>query len=91
LLRLAAFILALTAIAVGLVAIRRSYALICHETQQLRLEQIRLSRKLWDQQERLGVLTRPDSIRSRAEEMTLGLTDRDVLEVAANGQPHRPR
>ena len=75
--RLVLMILSLAAIGVGLVQIRRAETRACHRIQELQGQQVRLRRRLWDQQIRLGRITAPEEIRRRAEEMALWLTDRD--------------
>jgi len=74
--RLLAVILALGAMAIALVHIRRAEIGAAHETQVLRAEQVRLRRVLWDQQVELGRLTAPGQVQRRAEEMSLGLTEK---------------
>ncbi len=75
--RIGLVIVLLAAMAVGLVHIRRSEMYVRHEIQRLSQQQILLRRKLWDQQVHLGYLTAPATIRSRADEMALGLILRD--------------
>jgi len=84
-LRLAIVIVSVTAIAVGLVHLRRREIAARHRIQRLAAEQVRLRRALWDQQVRLGELTAPGCVRQRAEEMALGLwpkTDQAPAQMA---------
>ena len=73
--RLAFVIVALAAVAVGLVQLRRREIGIRHEIQQIRLKRVALRRTLWDQQVRLGYLTGPQQINRRVEDSPLGRTD----------------
>ena len=66
----------LAAVAVTLVKLRRAEITARHETLRLQRAEVRLRRRLWDQQIRLGYLTTPQAVRQRADEMSLGLTDR---------------
>jgi hypothetical protein len=74
--RLAVVILALAAIAVTLVHIRRSEATVRHEIQDLRTAQVSLRRQLWDRQVRAGQLTAPSEVRRRVGEMALDMVDK---------------
>lgn len=65
--RLATIILALGAIAVGLVHLRRAEMVARYEVQQLQVTQVRLRRTLWDQQVRLSRLMTPAELRRRTE------------------------
>ena len=60
-------IFALGAIALSLVHLRRRQIVASHEIQRLRLRQVVLRRKLWDQQVRLGYLTDPKVVHERVE------------------------
>ena len=71
--RLGMVIAVLAAMAMGLVHVRRAKVRTRHEIQTLRLEQISLRRRLWDQEVRIGQLTTPERIRFRAAQMPLGL------------------
>ena len=75
--RMGVVIVALAAIAVTLVHIRRMEIAARHQTQDLRTCQVKLRRKLWDQQIRLGFLTSPDEVRRRADEMSLDLIEKE--------------
>jgi hypothetical protein len=61
--RFALIILGLTAIAVGLVHIRRAELGAQHEIQRLQLQQVQRRRRLWDQQITLSRLTAPGQLR----------------------------
>ena len=63
--RLALVILALGAIAVGLVHIRRAELSARHEIQQLQVAEVKLRRRLWDQQVRMGQLVSPREVDKR--------------------------
>lgn len=65
--RIAIVILALAAIAVTLVHLRRRQTSFAHEIQSLQSRQVTFRRKLWDQQTRLGYLTSPRVIHQRVE------------------------
>lgn len=71
--RLGMVIAVLAAMALGLVHVRRAKVRARHEIQGLRLRQISLRRRLWDQEVRIGQLTTPERIRFRAAQMPLGL------------------
>ena len=64
---MAIVILALAAIAVTLVHLRRRQTSFAHEIQSLQSRQVTLRRKLWDQQVRLGYLTSPRVVHQRVE------------------------
>ena len=72
--RLIFLILFLTAIAICLVHIRQGQSVTRYQIHKLRSKQIKLRRRLWDQQVKLGQLTAPREVRLRAEEMSLDLT-----------------
>ena len=76
--RLAIVIVSVTAIAVGLVHLRRTEIATRHRIRRLSAEQVRLRRALWDQQVRLGELTAPARVQQRAEEMALGLSHKSA-------------
>lgn len=73
--RLALIIALLTAIAVGLVHVRRAEIGARHEAQRLQLRQVRLRRQLWAQQGRLGRLTAPRRVRQRVRDMGLEMAE----------------
>ncbi len=74
--RLIFLIVVLTAIATCLVHIRQGVSAARYEIYKLQSKRIKLRRRLWDQQVKLGQLTAPREVRLRAEEMSLGLTAR---------------
>jgi cell division protein FtsL len=80
--RFAMVIVSLAAIAVSLVHIRRAEITARHDIQSLQLRQVEQRRRMWDQQVRLGQLTAPAQIRKRAEEMSLGLVQREEQSTA---------
>lgn len=71
--RMGLVILLLTGMAVALVHIRRAEVSTRHEIQRLRMRQVALRRKLWDQQIHVSVLTSPQEVRKRVERMKLKL------------------
>ncbi len=77
--RLAVVIIALAAIAVGLVHIRRARTMACNQIQRLENMQISLKRDLQDQQVRLGWLTSPSEIHRKAAEMALPMVERSKI------------
>jgi len=85
--RLALVIIALGAIAVSMVQIRRGETTARHEAQSLQRRQVSLRRRLWDQQIRLGQLTGPQELRRRADRMVLRLDrpDSQRYRLAAVG------
>jgi len=64
--RLALIIVALGAIAVALVHIRRAEMAVRYDIQRLQARQVRLRRRIWDQQVTIGRLTGPEELRRRA-------------------------
>lgn len=78
--RIAAIILALAAVAVSKVHLRRAETRANHEIHRLQLRQITLRRTLYDQQVILGGLTAPMQVRRRAELMDARLTDQLPVE-----------
>lgn len=74
--RIAIVIVALAAIAVAMVHIRRTRTNLRNEMQKMENQQIALKRELQDQQIRLGRAMSPSEIRRRAEEMAIPMVDR---------------
>lgn len=72
--RIAFIIIGLTAIAVGLVHIRRQEVALGYEIQQLQSRHISLRREIWSRQVRMGHLMAPRAVRQRSEVMALELT-----------------
>ena len=87
--RLAATIVVLAAIAAALVQLRREEARVRHEIQRCISHQMVVRRKLWGQRVRIGWLIAPSQARRRADEMALDLTDEDESRrrLAASGDP----
>ena len=84
--RIALVIVALAAISVGMVHLRRAQTRAAHEVHRLQLEQIRLRRRLYDQQAILGRLTAPRCVLKRADEMDTALANElDDDDVVADG------
>jgi cell division protein FtsL len=80
--RLAVVILALAAIAVALVHIRRAKTSLQHEIQDLRTQQVALRRQVGDGHARAWNLMALGQIRHRAlEEMGLDLVDKTQLSA----------
>ncbi len=73
--RLGLIIVLLAGIAVAVVHIRRAEDASRHEIQRLRIRQVSLRRKLWDQQARMGRLAAPAELRRRADRMALHLDE----------------
>jgi hypothetical protein len=89
-LRLAIVIVALAAMAVSLVHIRRAEVIARHEAQRFQLQEMKLRRRLWDQQITLSYLTTPAEVRRRSEEMCLGLVEKDRSALNAKDKaPNR--
>lgn len=80
--RMGLVILLLTGMAVALVHIRRAEVSTRHEIQRLRMRQVTLRRRLWDQQIRVSVLTSPHEVRERVKRMKLKL-----VRPGAQGEP----
>lgn len=74
--RLCVIIVALWAIGLGLVHIRRAQIRARRDVQRYLMKQISLRRRLWDQEVRIGQLTTPDRIRFRAAQMPLQLVEK---------------
>lgn len=92
--RILLFILLLTAVAGGLVKLRRDEVVARHEIQQLQTRLFLQRRRLWDLDVRLGTLTAVDAIRTRAEEMGLTLVppgEQDIPRLWPNVLAQAPR
>ena len=92
--RLGLVIVLLAGTAVALVHIRRAEIGDRHEIQRLQMRQVKLRRRLWDQQIRLGLFTTPEEIRRRIEEMKLRLVVPEAPEpvgAPSARSPRRPR
>ena len=94
--RMAPIIIALAAIAVSLVHIRRQQTSFAHEIQRLHNRHVSLRRTLWDQQAELGYLASPGRIQHRVDLLAGPLTisdesDGPVDQAVADQQagPHR--
>ena len=72
--RTAFIIIGLTAIAVGLVHIRRQEVVLRHEIQRMQSEHTALRREIWDRQVQIGHLLAPRAVKQRSETMALDLT-----------------
>lgn len=81
--RLLPIIVFLSAIAVGVVHIRRAEITSRHEIQRLQSRRVEVRRLLWDQQVQLSKRMAPAEIRRRADEMCLELVEAD----AGQGRP----
>ena len=78
--RLALVIVLLGAVAVALVHIRRAEMSARHEVQQLQADQVKVRRRLWDQQVHLSGLMSPALLRRQAAELDL---------IEADWEPYR--
>jgi len=91
--RWALVLVALAAVGIGLVHIRRDVVRHRHEIRQLDREQVRLRRALWDQQVHLSELTSPSEIRLAVETHALDMAERTGPSVttlsAATGGTYR--
>lgn len=72
--RLTLIILGLTAIALGVVHLRREELAVRHDMQRLESRHAEVRRDLWAREVEIGHLTTPQAIRYRAEVMALDLT-----------------
>jgi len=86
--RWAMVIIAMAAVAMGVVHVERELVRHRYEMRQSDREYVRLRRALWDQQVQLGQVTSPTRIRQLVEAHSLNLADRategrDVLTSAA--------
>lgn len=72
--RIAFIIVGLTAIAVGLVHIRRGTMTVRHDIQRLESRHVSLRREIWDRRVRLEYMLAPGAVKQRSEIMALGLT-----------------
>ena len=79
--RLVIVTIALAAIAMALVSIRRQEAWVRHDIQRRQQRQMALRRRLWDQRVRIGQLVAPAEVRRRAQEMALDLMDEDETRI----------
>jgi hypothetical protein len=70
---MAAIMLALGAVAVALVHIRREETMAAHEIQRLQRQRVVIRRELADRMVRVGELTTPESVIERAHTLALDL------------------
>jgi hypothetical protein len=70
-------VVAMTAIAVGLIDLRGAERTARHEAQRLQLRQVELRRRLWDQQIELGGLTAPRRVREQVKGVSLDLVEKN--------------
>jgi len=75
--RLAIIVVAVTAICVALVHVRRQEARVRYEIHRRLSRQTVLRRRLWDRRVRIAHLVAPREVRRRTREMALGLTGED--------------
>lgn len=88
--RFAMVIVSLTAIALGLIHLRRAELVARYQIQQIEDRQEQLRRRLQGQQVRLSRLVAPAEVRRRAEERSLGLVEKSQAACAASkGGPVR--
>ena len=71
--RIAMIIALMAGLALGLIHIRRQEIAIRHEIQRLQTQQIKLRRKLWDQQVRYGKLLAPAELHRHADQHEMSL------------------
>ncbi|MFP4053998.1 MAG: hypothetical protein ACLFV7_09060 [Phycisphaerae bacterium] len=71
--RIAAVMLILASVAVGLVHIRREQTVAAHEIQRLQRRRVILRRELSDRMVRVGGLTSPDQVIRRTRNLALDL------------------
>ncbi|MFP4140100.1 MAG: hypothetical protein ACOCZU_07330 [Planctomycetota bacterium] len=71
--RLAAIMFALGAVAVALVHIRREETMAAHEIQRLQRERVVIRRELADRMVRVGELTTPSAVVERSRRLALDL------------------
>ena len=74
--RIILVIVALAAIGVGIVHVRRGQTRSHHEIQRLQMRQVQLRRQLYDQQAALGRLTMPRDVLRRTDRMGIPLVER---------------
>ena len=79
--------MSLTAIAVGLIHLRRAEVRARHEIQRIRQQQVSLRRTLWDQETRIAELAAPHRVRWRARHMPLQLIDKHKLPEVDVSEP----
>ncbi|GEM_PF-3466940 len=72
--RIAFIIVGLTAIAVGLVHIRRQSLAVRYDIQRLESRHVSLRREIWDRRVRLEYMLAPGAVKQRSEIMALDLT-----------------
>ena len=78
-------LIAVTAICVALVHVRRKEARVRYEIHRGLTRQTALRRKLWDQRVRVAHLVAPREVRRRTREMALGLIeDRGPMPLAGS-------
>jgi len=88
--RLVPIIIALTAIAVSLVHIRRQQTSFAHEIQRLRNRHVSLRRTLWDQQAKLGYLVSPGRIQDKVDSFAGPLTISDASDEPGDEATAQP-
>lgn len=81
--RLALIIIGFTAIALGLVSLRRQDLVVRHEMQNIDNEHEKLRPEMWYYLSEIGWLTTPEMIRKRKEKMSLDMTD-DLEKITAS-------
>jgi len=69
-------VVAMAAIAVGLIDLRGAERTARYEAQRLQFRQVELRRKLWDQQIELGELTAPRRVREQVKGVSLDLVEK---------------
>ncbi len=82
--RIAFVIVSLTAIALGLVHLRRKEVVMCRDMQRLQSQHAKVRREIWDRQMKIGDMMTPRAIRFRSEVMSLGMSNEMVVRAEEN-------
>ena len=82
--RIAFVIVSLTAIALGLVHLRREEVAMRREMQQVQSEHAKVRREIWDRQMRIGDMLTPQAIRFRSEVMALEMSNEVAAQAGKN-------
>ena len=89
-LRLMIIIVAVAAISVGLVYLRREEARVSYDIHRSLSRQTGLRRKLWDQRLEIGHLVAPAQVQKRMRRMVLDMSDEDEPRIRlADGTSRR--
>ncbi len=88
--RIAFLIIAMVALTVGLVQMRRAEIRTYHQLRQLEARQAMLTRRLGNQQAQLAALTQQQALWQRAQKMGLGLIDTTAVRRNLAARPATP-